>query len=393
MKKLLCILLIIAGFGAKAQENFSITGTVTDTKGAVVPRAIVFLSNSKKTTSTNADGVFTLSELRPGAYELTAKMMGYDALSQTITIQNQNVRVNMKLTESSTTLNEVVIKGKIDPTRQKYMQQFVKNFIGHSANAASCKILNPDAIHFHYDKQTDILEAKSNDFIIVENKALGYIVKYLLNDFQFNTNTNAFSFTGKPYFEDMKATSDGELKQWDLNRKVAYEGSIQHFFKALFNNTATDEGFLIYQLTNDKTAQVAIAHPMHSTAGYHDLKRTDRAGTIDPEKLSLVKPELLYTAPDKDFKILNLRSARDKDDNNKKLYVVYTKEGEPSAFYNTDGHIDFPAISSPGIKSQISQIISFADDLVLDKNGSLSPAPQWTASSRRQTSLSFAGSW
>src|ERR1700761_8129255 len=130
MKKLLCILLIIAGFGAKAQENFSITGTVTDTKGAVVPGAIVFLSNSKKTTSTNADGVFTLSELRPGAYELTAKMMGYDALSQTITIQNQNVRVNMKLTESSTTLNEVVIKGKIDPTRQKYMQQFVKNFIG-----------------------------------------------------------------------------------------------------------------------------------------------------------------------------------------------------------------------------------------------------------------------
>ena len=75
-------ILFLAATAALAQSDRStLTGVVTDQTGAVVPGAKVDLVNKatglKYTTSTNDYGLYSLTGLPVGLYELTAKAMGF----------------------------------------------------------------------------------------------------------------------------------------------------------------------------------------------------------------------------------------------------------------------------------------------------------------------------
>jgi len=346
----------------QARETYSINGRVTDAKGETLPGATVFLTNSKIVTIVNGDGVFSLNVLQPGTYELVVKMLGYNSYNQNVTIQKQSISITIKLSENTTALNEVVINAKTDPNRARYLRLFTENFIGKSANAAQCKILNPDVIKLHYDKDKDILEAHSDDFIVIENLALGYKINYLLSHFKFDTNTGAYSYEGNPYFEDLKG-NDTQQKKWADNRKIAYEGSIRHFFKALFNNTAEAEGFLVYRLPVKlmEAGSAAIIN-MGKSPGYMAVAKSTQVLGGKP-----INSTSLFSFIDNDFRLLKLNTVHEPGDSTN-LFVVYTREQEPNAFYNSEGHIDIPVKSSK--KSQVSQIIPIKDGIVLDKNGS-----------------------
>src|SRR5947209_7429036 len=72
----------IAVLTADAQTTFaSITGTVTDPNEAVVPAAVVeathVRSNYRYTVTSNEAGVYTLSQLREGAYVLKVRAAGF----------------------------------------------------------------------------------------------------------------------------------------------------------------------------------------------------------------------------------------------------------------------------------------------------------------------------
>ncbi len=64
----------------------SITGTVTDPSGAVVPSATVTATNNatneKTTQKSSSSGVFTLSPLNPGTYTVTFSATGFKTLTQ-----------------------------------------------------------------------------------------------------------------------------------------------------------------------------------------------------------------------------------------------------------------------------------------------------------------------
>src|ERR1700761_3504627 len=309
------ILLLLTCVVAKAQQTYSITGKVTYEKGAIVAGAVVFLTNTQKITSTTADGEFSLDELQPGNYELVVKMVGFDPKIQNITVKDQSVNLTVKLSESNSTLNEVVIKSKPDPNREKYLKIFIKNFIGESTNESACKILNPEIIRIHYDKKTDKIEAKTEDFIKIENNALGYRVNYLLTNFTYDNKNESFSYQGKPYFEELEGT-EAQKKQWKSKRDIAYLGSTRHFLKSLFNNTTEAEGFRIYFL------------PVNMTG--------EQISKIEP-----VNSDTLFTVVNNDFKLLRL-TPRDDHRNPSRLYVMYTRENEPGKFYNSKDHIDLP---------------------------------------------------
>ncbi len=379
----------IASSIIKSPETYTLTGNVSDEKGDPIPGAIVFLNNSKKTTSTNTEGTFTMHQVPTGSYELIVKMMGFTSFTQDITVQ-KSTNFLIKLTESNTKLDEIVIQAKQDPNRIKYLKLFTKNFIGESANASACKILNPDVIVLHFNKEKQILEGHSNDFIKIENLALGYKVSYLLTYFKLDMDNQTYAYEGKPYFEELKASAD-QQKQWDINRKIAYKGSIQHFFKALFNHTAYAEGFLIYRIPVNLISSIkqslnnrSLAIARYNTTNINNIHET----TITDATLITNKPPLalqfelsetkpinsdsLFSVVDKNFKQLKLSNPNEPRYAPTKLYVVYTKEQEPSAFYNSDNHIDL-TINSLIQKSQVSQISPIKDDIMLDKNGTLLP--------------------
>ncbi len=371
MKKLFYLLFVLAGISAKAQNGFSINGKITDEKGGIVPGATVFLSNSKSMTAANGEGEFNLDGLQSGTYELVVKMLGFNPFIKNINIQGQSVNVAVKLTPNIKTLNEVVINAKVDPNRAKYLKMFISNFIGESANAKQCKILNPDVIKLKYDKNNEVLEAHSDDLIKIENRALGYQVNYLLTSFTFDDKNQSFAYEGKPYFEELKDASNRKL--WEHNREVAYNGSIRHFFRALFNGTAEAEGFLVYRFkfAPDNSSKNGVL--FNTRSGLSMPLTTAKSVYGDLSNASLVNSASLFSVIDNDFKLLKLGTTHTSVADSTKLFIIYSREEEPAAFYNSDGHIELP-VNRSSKKGQVSQISPIKDSVLFDRNGSMLPA-------------------
>jgi hypothetical protein len=93
----------------------------------------------------------------------------------------------------------------------------------------------------------------------------------------------------------------------------------------------------------------------------------------DLASLRPIKSDSLFDVISKDFKLLKLNTPGKDGPDPEKLFIVYTREQEPRAFYKTNGHIDLPA-RFEATKNQVSHIISTSNTLIFDKNGTLNPA-------------------
>src|SRR5579871_3310102 len=69
-----------------AQNSGTLTGTVTDPSGAVVPGATVTMKNEqsgdKRKTVANNDGFFSINAVQPGDYSVTITAQGFESLTQ-----------------------------------------------------------------------------------------------------------------------------------------------------------------------------------------------------------------------------------------------------------------------------------------------------------------------
>ena len=83
---LAALVLILASVPGWAQTAATLTGTVMDSTGAVVPGVEIQLVNSETgesyTASTNEVGAYTIPFIKPGTYELTAEATGFKQYSQ-----------------------------------------------------------------------------------------------------------------------------------------------------------------------------------------------------------------------------------------------------------------------------------------------------------------------
>ena len=113
---LFCTLLaaLCVPFGAHAQDSGSVTGTVRDTSGAVVPNAEVKFTSSAigmtRTTTTNDDGDYLGGALPPGSYDLTVTAKGFKAYQakKIIVRVAEKARVDVTLQVGEMTENVVV---------------------------------------------------------------------------------------------------------------------------------------------------------------------------------------------------------------------------------------------------------------------------------------------
>lgn len=229
-------------------QNVVITGKISaaDTKTPIAG-ASVFLSNSSFGTSTDKDGAFTLNGLKPGQYNLIVSTVGYEDHSEIVTLNNDPVNLNVELSPKTTQLKEVVISGISKADKKKALDQFKLDFIGTDDNAEDCKITNPQVLNFNYSENKTVLEAYTNEFLIVENRALGYRVKFLLKNFKSELLTGNVVYGGSEVFEELPGRSY-EIKKWHQKRDEAYYGSAMHFYRSLFKDSLEDAGFKIYRL-------------------------------------------------------------------------------------------------------------------------------------------------
>src|SRR5882762_7319295 len=100
---LLCVLFTLSAFS----QTKTITGKVTDDKGAPVQGATVTVKGSRSGASTGSDGTYRLT-VPDGAKTLVISSIGY--ASQEVSIGDQ-ASVDVSLVASSASLNEVVVVG------------------------------------------------------------------------------------------------------------------------------------------------------------------------------------------------------------------------------------------------------------------------------------------
>ncbi|GAB3936769.1 carboxypeptidase-like regulatory domain-containing protein [Mucilaginibacter myungsuensis] len=241
----ICCLLLLISVSGIAQTTYSISGKIKSAKGAPLEAATIFLAGSQRATITNAEGEFTLNNIEVGTYDLMVSMIGYAPIKRNLIVRDAPVTFDTVMQVKPVMLAQVNIGRKVD--RESYLKTFIKYFMGESANAKACKIMNPNIIEFSTNKSE--LKAYTEDFLIIENPKLGYRVKYLLRNFSYDRLRDATFYEGESVFEELPGTPE-QQKTWVTNRLLAYNGSMMHYLRALYADNTRDQGFLTYQMLN-----------------------------------------------------------------------------------------------------------------------------------------------
>jgi hypothetical protein len=104
MRRLLYVLigtfLLIAGEAQAQVDRASLTGTVKDSTGAVIPGATVSITGPQApaTTTTNSEGTYLVLSLVPGRYVVVAEVSGFQKSSRTVILEvGQKGRVDFTL--------------------------------------------------------------------------------------------------------------------------------------------------------------------------------------------------------------------------------------------------------------------------------------------------------
>lgn len=314
----LLFFLILTHFNTVAQSDFTLSGTILDENSEPLEAATVFIDGSKKLSKTDSNGHYSFSGLTSGGYQLVINMVGYGSAKQDILIQDKSLVFNLKLIATVQSLREVVIVG--NGQRHKYLSTFKKFFLGESENAKECKILNPDVLNFSSEKQ--ILRASTNDFLLIENPVLGYRVKYLLRDFQYNSYLETTQYHGECIFEELDG-SKTQKQLWYQNRREAYFGSLMHYLRSIYKGDIKTEGFLTYKVLNTRLPAEINVNPINPKQFTHK---------IDSNLLKIKYKRRLYIIYNKEL------AARNYSFEKKDRIVMQFKD--TGSVFSTDGQID-----------------------------------------------------
>ncbi|HLO80366.1 MAG TPA: carboxypeptidase-like regulatory domain-containing protein [Chitinophagaceae bacterium] len=227
--------------------QYKVSGIVVDEKTKQpLAGASVFCQNTTIGTLTNSNGEFSIS-VPSGGYDIVVSYSGYETQSQRISKQTENLEaMKFVLKEKEKSMEEVsvVATTEVKNGLEKYGAFFREQFIGITENSALCQIENPQVLRFFYSKKKNRLKIIADQELIINNKALGYRIKYQLDSFIHEYGTTVTQFTGYPLFEEMQGTAE-EAETWKQKREEAYLGSLTHFFRSYYDNSLGAEGFKI----------------------------------------------------------------------------------------------------------------------------------------------------
>ena len=118
-----CILLSPAGELLAQITSAQITGKVTDSKNVTLPGVSVIAVNTstgtRYGTQTNVDGRYTLPNVNAGGpYTITLTYIGFQTIERTgVNLSLGNTTFNFVMTDQSTALKEVTVKGTAGPLK------------------------------------------------------------------------------------------------------------------------------------------------------------------------------------------------------------------------------------------------------------------------------------
>jgi len=244
MKFLLFFFLLIISLVGQGQ--FALKGVVVEAGSQKnISGASVFLSNTSIGTVTNNSGEFELT-VPSGRFDLIVTFVGYETLVKVITGKTDE-KLKFELTPKAQVLADVVVGSFEKNGWEKWGKFFTEFFIGTSELADRCTFKNYKALKFRHNKKQNKLTVTAFEPLIIENKSLGYTVKYQLENFEYDFNGKFLSYYGFPLLIPMEGSKTRQ-NRWVKSREESYHGSISHFMRAIYNNKLKEEGFEVRRL-------------------------------------------------------------------------------------------------------------------------------------------------
>lgn len=244
---LVAILLWVPGTLAQSTDRAVIAGSVVDAdSGQPLANVNVFLAGTTQGTATNRRGLFRIDDIPSGHYRLYASRVGYEpAARDTLLNAGRTITVALKLKPTVLNLSEVRVSSERDRRWERRLRRFQKLFLGESERADSARIVNPGVLDFE-TRWWGKLTAQARQTLVIENRFLGYRLRYFLKEFSASGGT--IRWDGEPLFEPLTPSDSAEAAAWQENRRRAYYGSLRHFLRALLANRTEEEGFVVHHL-------------------------------------------------------------------------------------------------------------------------------------------------
>ncbi|MFN8335709.1 MAG: carboxypeptidase-like regulatory domain-containing protein [Cyclobacteriaceae bacterium] len=344
--RLFAILMLSVGWMQANSQN-ELSGQVLDSvTRQPVPFANVYFSNTTIGTISNDKGEFVLRGFASGKYDLTISFVGYRTTQGTLTFPRTTQPIIVLLAPEATQLDALVVRPDFSQKASDF-RQFKKYFIGDNANASKCKIVNEDEVVAYKDDDAHSLITFARAPIEIINDALGYKIFYELQGFEINFSTLTQSYSGTPRFEELTPKSIRQKRQWEAERKRAYNGSFNNLIHCLRKGILNGP-FTIYELHQKPNRQRPPEEILKKKVEYWrskfrvNLRTTANNSVVRDSMQYYVK---LYNLPPvidslgkrvtKAGELLN--ETHDRITYLGTLYVVYTGEKEEASYIKLSG--------------------------------------------------------
>ena len=153
--------------------------------------------------TTNDKGFFILRNIPSEKFKLIASSIGYETYAEMIDPKKISGDIVITLNPKPEQLDKVVLVPDDPNGWKKWGKLFTDVFIGTNSNSNQCHIENPEVIRLRMNPD-NTLTAFAREPLVIMNYALGYEIKYKLEEFEFDFNTKVVSYNGYAY-----------LKIWD----------------------------------------------------------------------------------------------------------------------------------------------------------------------------------
>jgi hypothetical protein len=253
---ILIILLLVLGLadasGQVRKGNNTIKGKVYDSETkSPIPFAVIFLKNTTVGTSADLEGKYEIKNVPSGDYEIVFSQVSYEMEAKQISLYNGiTLTENSYLKQKTFSVQAMEVTGHETTEWRDNLSIFIKEFLGETANANKCKILNPEVLDFKIDPKTGEFRAFTDSIVRIENMALGYRLYLHLKRFSVDYQNYLITFQYYPRFEELKSDDPNQMEEWKNKRILCYKGSMKHLMSSIIRDRMDAEGFVLHRSEN-----------------------------------------------------------------------------------------------------------------------------------------------
>lgn len=235
----------------QSSQNY-ISGAIIDGKThKPIPYVTIYVNGTTIGCQSDEKGVFILKGLTFPC-QVVCSHISY--ITKVIYVDGQTSQYKISLYIKDVILSGVTVAGKGTISKKQNISIFKSAFLGSDIWGRNAKLLNEDVLVFNRNQYGFFVEASTP--LEVDLPLLGYRLKVDLISFQINHNklynSEQCLYTAYYYFIPLATETIKQADNILRNRLMAYYCSDLHFFRSLYDDCLSRNG---YKINNEKVVE------------------------------------------------------------------------------------------------------------------------------------------